>query len=1184
MDYQKIYDKINFYIDTATECLADWLKNILSLVSDSLWDECILPNLSCSRCLSIEKNNISNLSDLTLSELSIIVNKLWIEISHVIYISPSKRDIFKDLANIRLYNCNSVLDKERILQDLNRIYELLSFTDHSSVSDLELFIAEISQMENNYTQGRIDQRSENRTTSQSTTIKVNSLIHITAFPETKGVVVSVKDLGSTVIYNVFVNNSIQSYFPDQIEPEEIVTDFTWTSIERIRVCLTAYQINNPSSGNLYSLNAARIDFVPYQFRPALKLIHADEPRILIADSVGVGKTIEAGLIIKELEARGDLSRIVIICPRPLVAERKWEDEMKRFDEDFIPLNGRELRQIISETDRDGEWPARYGKVIIPYSILDSRAFEGYTEGRTRSFGLRELDPEPHFDLVIVDEAHHIRNGSEDKLKAFAYKCTKYFCDHADAVVMLTATPIQTGNDDLYTLLNVLRPDIIIDKGTFSYIGQPNKYITNAVKIVRASGESWQGEALEELQRIESTYWGDQVIKKNPMYHSIIVRLKQNINTRSDRVRLISDIESLNSFSTMINRTRRRDIQDFCTRRPTTLSVSFTDYQKTLYNELISFETLTLSILHDERSIPFMLSTIKRQTVSCIFGLAPYFRDMVNRRLYQICEDPDSEYFGIELEISTPDVLMAKARRLLELSENLPEEDPKIDEILKVIKLKQEMPNNKIMIFSTFRHTLAYLRKKLSALGYRVEQVDGSVKDEMRYLLKDRFERPRDDESAIDILLFTEVGSEGLDYQFCDMIINYDLPWNPMRIEQRIGRIDRRGQKSQVVNIYNVITEDTIDADIYYRCLSRIGVFESSIGECEEILGEVAKKIQDVALDNDLTAEERKKKLEQIADNEVRKVQELSRLEQEEKELFGLDISDFIASDEIRRAENPWLLPICIRRMIEQYLSMRLGHGSYILGSGTLKTLRLSVEARTMLREDMKKLSGGTSVLRSDWDAYLKGNARNHPLTFDQETAADHRDSFFITTVHPLARQAAEFFADNKTAYVKLGYISDDLPAGRFLFSIYAWNIHGYNPYTRIIAICENEVVEADLIYIIEHASDLSDTLTGSMDWSDIERRHYDMWEKAKAQHKEQTEQVKIFRLESLESSRIKMLQSMEKAIATAAPSMRQVKIVERDNKIEMYNRKASSIEHDAPIADIFSTLLVNGVIVIEKES
>ena len=114
--------------------------------------------------------------------------------------------------------------------------------------------------------------------------------------------------------------------------------------------------------------------------------------------------------------------------------------MKRFDEDFIPLDGATLRQAISDTDRDGEWPQRYYKAIIPYSILDGRAYSGESSNRAKNFGLSDLEPAPHFDLVIVDEAHHIRNGSMDKEKAFAYKCTKFFCDHADAVVMLTATP------------------------------------------------------------------------------------------------------------------------------------------------------------------------------------------------------------------------------------------------------------------------------------------------------------------------------------------------------------------------------------------------------------------------------------------------------------------------------------------------------------------------------------------------------------------------------------------------------------------------------------------------------------------------------------------------------------------------------------------------------------------------
>ena len=113
--------------------------------------------------------------------------------------------------------------------------------------------------------------------------------------------------------------------------------------------ITALQLQTPSNSRIYSLNSGRIQFVPYQYRPVLKLIRADRPRLLIADEVGVGKTIESGLIIKELKARMDINSVLIICPKALVAEQKWHKEMKRFDEDFRALDGQRLRHCLKET-------------------------------------------------------------------------------------------------------------------------------------------------------------------------------------------------------------------------------------------------------------------------------------------------------------------------------------------------------------------------------------------------------------------------------------------------------------------------------------------------------------------------------------------------------------------------------------------------------------------------------------------------------------------------------------------------------------------------------------------------------------------------------------------------------------------------------------------------------------------
>lgn len=152
----------------------------------------------------------------------------------------------------------------------------------------------------------------------------------------KGAVVSIIDGANEVSYQIFTNTlGIQVYYESQLQSEIIQTELEKVDAYRFHAGLTASLIRNPTISSLYSLNSAKIDFIPHQFRPVLKFIKSDRPRLLIADGVGVGKTIEAGLIIRELEARRNIESILIICPRPLVSERKWENEMKRFDEEFV---------------------------------------------------------------------------------------------------------------------------------------------------------------------------------------------------------------------------------------------------------------------------------------------------------------------------------------------------------------------------------------------------------------------------------------------------------------------------------------------------------------------------------------------------------------------------------------------------------------------------------------------------------------------------------------------------------------------------------------------------------------------------------------------------------------------------------------------------------------------------------
>ena len=1197
MNDQVIISKINEYLHYATRELCGFLKRILPRVTYDWWQDCVLVSLSYSQRIQVDENNITELDQLDLAALLRVTDKSWQEMRSVTFLRSSERQIVKEMMRVRnrWAHCGGIIpEKDTVINDIATLLEFFEtvIITNTYTAGLEEFRTAVETTDFTAMNNNVEESEDTATTTEASApadtgeINVRDTVVLTGNPNTKGMVFSVSEINGVKKYEVFVDGDIRTFYEGQIKPVAPAPAFQWMDVESFRSELSAYEINNPSAGNLYSLNAARIDFVPYQFRPALKLIKSDEPRILIADSVGIGKTIEAGLIIKELEARHELESILIICPKPLIAERKWELEMQRFDEDFIPMDGASLRQAISDTHRDEEWPVRFNKAIIPYSILDSKVYEGDESRRgSLSYGLTQLDPSPHFDLVIIDEAHHIRNGSLEKEKAFAYKCVRYFCEHADAVVMLTATPLQTSDDDLFTLMNLLRPDVIIDKEIFQIMSRPNEYIYRSAHAIRAAGEDWREVALEELKNITHTQWGENVIARNPVYNDILNRLEQETFSREERVKLLSDVESLHSFNTILNRTRRKDIQDFCIRRSYTVETNFTPEQYALHNELLQFECMALSQLHDPRSISFMMSTIRRQAASCIFGLAPYIRSLVDRRVKVIYDDPDFDIDEVNLSDKNISIILKSAKRVLELGDQLTDEDPKFDSIIKIISEKQQQENNKIILFSSFKHTLAYLKKKLLQLNYRVAQIDGDVKDEERRAFRERFELNKEDPDALDILLFTEVGSEGLDYQFCDTMINYDLPWNPMRIEQRIGRIDRRGQQSEAVNIYNIITADTVDADIYNRCLLRIGIFERSIGECEEVLGAIGSQIEQIAMNVELTDEERRRKLEQMADNEVRRMQELNHLEDEERALFGFDLSNYTTSRDIKGAESPWVTPASIQELVERYLRERLGEGQYIIGRGDLKNIRLSKEARGQLLTDSRNLPESRSMLKRRWENYLKSDNPLHQATFLPETASKERRAFFFTAMHPLVKQAARFFKSNDVIHIHLYYYSDIVPEGFYPFSVYAWRYTGLQPMFKVIPVCDNDVLREELTDILQNAdSSIETEVPGSDMWNLLEGKHILLWNQEKKKYLADMQVTANYRIESISSNYRNKRRSLEQKLSGEIDdNLRRMYTSELQNSEAKYQSKVSEIKEVLSRADIHTDLIANGIIDIRRE-
>ena len=1012
--------------------------------------------------------------------------------------------------------------------------------------------------------------------------RVGDLVALRSNPATILPVIEVIHGSGECRYRVFQNNAKTTYYESQLQvPVGLPDERRMLTPHELRAHLTSLQILSPSTANLFSLHSGRVQFVPYQYRPVLKLIRADRPRLLIADEVGVGKTIEAGLIIKELRARMDLSSVLIICPKALVAERKWVVEMKRFDEHFTALDGRLLRHCLKETNLEGVWPEQYAKVILPFSLFDSDLVFGRSgRGKSKDQGLLNLDPPPKFDLVIVDEAHHIRNS-----ETFLHHGVRYFCDNAEAVLFLSATPVQLGSEDLYTLLNVLRPDLVMDHASFEQMAAPNRHINTGVKHCRAAVEGWQHEARASLDEVAQTEWGRLFLRDSPAYKSIYDRLQSGPIPDAERIALIHAIEELYTFSPLINRTRRRDIGEFTTRKPETVTIEFTPAQKKLHDSLLDVIARILSFCHGQQNVKFMMTTIRRQAASCLYGLAPLLNDTLTGKLNQI-ELMEASDGDEEADITFVDKVRTDIAGILERARNLDPYDPKIEAFVRVLTDKSKLPNNKAIVFSTFRHTLAYLAQHMERTGLRYGLIHGEVPDEERADIRHRFALPRENLDALDVMLSSEVGCEGLDFQFCDCLINYDLPWNPMRIEQRIGRIDRYGQKSETVAIVNFVTPGTVDADIYERCLLRIGVFQHAIGGNEEILGELTQELHDIAESFDLTPAQREQRLRQLSDNGIRRIREDQELESKQAEFFGLNVPTQSWQEEIKAAESYWLSSPAIQQCVSSYLSAKLGTETEpLLGEKALKTLRLSQEVRGKLLEDFKHLPRSTEPITREWEKWLKGGQPTLAVTFEQDTASENPKAVHLSVMHPLVRQAAHALQIDKPVYSSLAVQSTDVPAGEYRFALYRWQKHGVKLDETIIPVSSNPVFEGELLTLLQSAVESEDNkLPAQIDFDALDAKHHSKWIAAQSNHIADNRKQVEHRIQSLNVSHRARIKAIEDQVDRSTNDkirlMRQGELARANVD---FNRRMEELQRAAGSGDIHASAVLFGTIAVSNE-
>jgi SNF2 family DNA or RNA helicase len=517
---------------------------------------------------------------------------------------------------------------------------------------------------------------------------------------------------------------------------------------------------------LNSLTA--IDKYWYQIETARKVLRQLGGRALLADEVGLGKTIEAGLIIAEYLARGMVRSLLVLTPASLVSQ--WEQELsEKFNISTITTDSRDLQQSPEEF-----W-ATTPRIVASLNTAKSSKHYAYVTSRS-------------WDLVVVDEAHHLKNRSTLNWK-LVNDLQKRF------ILMLTATPVQNSLVELFNLLTLLKPGLL------------------------------QTEAAFKKQYVDAK---NGRVPKNPEQLRSLMREVMVRNTRA-----LVDVKLPKRFAT-------------------TITVAPSASEKQLYQDLSEYL----------RSKTAGLDRLSRTNLLMRAGSSPG----------------------------------ALADSLKQLSKRLPDEElqslaKRAGQIKQVEKAKAlvEMltkSSQKTLVFSAHKATSTYLASTLKAANIPFAEFQGGMS------LKEKDAAIATFRDEVGVLLASETGGEGRNIQFANAIVNYDLPWNPMKIEQRIGRIHRIGQ-TQDVFIFNFCLKDSIEEYILQILHDKINMFELVVGEVETILGnadselDFSEVVMDIWLKHQVKPE-LDQAFNQLADDLLQAKDRYREIQVLDEQIFGED--------------------------------------------------------------------------------------------------------------------------------------------------------------------------------------------------------------------------------------------------------------------------------------------------------
>jgi ATP-dependent helicase HepA len=360
-----------------------------------------------------------------------------------------------------------------------------------------------------------------------------------------------------------------------------------------------------------------------------------------------------------------------------------------------------------------------------------------------------------------------------------------------------------------------------------------------------------------------------------------------------------------------------------------------------------------------------------------------------------------------------------------------------------------------------------------------------------------------------------------------------------------------------------------------------------------VLGRVTRELKAVAENLSLTGAEREARLQQIADNEIRVIQEQAELEEKQAELFGIMLPPQQIAQEVQDASSAWLTPDALQNLVQTYLTQAVGgddHFQGVQGEKNVKWLRLGQDARNRLLEDYRKLPRQSSPVAREWEKYLKGSEQRIEVTFDAQAAADRRGVVFITPVHPLAQQAASLQQEAPpfhTAFTVPTTSADGIAQGSYPFAIFQWQRRGVRDDALLQPVCADPALTERFLALLAAAQPASDDLlTAFPDQSafdDLEAAHYALWSEARANHQEETRQVVRYRRESLRVShtaRVRLLEQQRDAAGDE--KIRRMRGVQIANAEADYERRRAAIDAAEQRADILTQPVAYGVLHIGR--